>query len=939
MIPGPFPGPPRHVKRRDRSGTNPYTHAPHMPGVFDNGRMPSGEHPRHLSGASLNGGTAHWYAPPMPSMFNPFPPGARLPSNTSVMSPPMHPHQMEHMQMIPRVAMFPPPGAIPPQLHDPAYQSYLPTPFMDMSNSLQQPQVRHPDAHGMQRSSSQSAKTAGLFNPYGAERPDKAGFTTTCARKGSRGNYPNNAGRGRKYSAGTFDRSFYGQYPSDPPGHGMRGGSSQFGEGPQVHLLSKTFEADPNIVEDKQFGCSHDFIGPKNNTVRMLYVKNLPKEIQLPELGAVFLDSTGVTPESVQIKNHLEFNDFTQAFISFKSVDEARLAFEAVNAKGLKFRDREAQVSVARRYFQFPTSSQQPRIASHEFRRPIDSNVAPVKPIHYSPQDARSDLHRSNRPQQPDHPATRGSPEARKAKKNVLVKKNLATREDHQTRATEATHPSSDISLNLEVEDSTRQDEPSSWDKQDDANSSAVITMPMIEIARRTPEEEPGNASKGVATNREEAAPATVVKGEPVLAISRDTITEGDVAAKPGLQQGPSLSPENAHTIPEYDCESIIAECQGTLPGSPTKSIPPLSTDRLDGSVEGSNGASSPAGDMPVQYIAATPSGNEESPSDDDQKNDFSFHSARESQLDGDDDVRKGSGASAANLKTDLDCQTTHDEAHDAVQHHEVAGLEACEELNEPELSTAVSQEPRNKDIPTASELYHSLNQTAKKQGIKQVESLNPYSKTFRALQKKEKQAKKKEKRKKSKVEATTKTETYAEDTSTDDKGFVQDLNGTKTDLMHEVVDDDSGQQSGQVSHIATKQILEAQQHVDAQESEVALGRAGSPPIVQSHEKDDAHPNGAEVGASSIELATRQEASCQGQEPETMSKKGPSRVAVPHLSLVSPAVPSARGATPPNTAYFSLTSPTSEKSDVIEAGDEVAHKPGLGQGKCSPHGV
>lgn len=922
MIPGPFPGQPRHTKRRDRSGTNTYTQTPQMHGFVENGRVPSGEHPRHPSGPSMNIST-HRYGPLMPGPFNPFPTGARLPSNPSVTSTPVYSNQVGHMQMMPGIAMFPPQGPLHPQLHDPAYQQYAHAPFMDMSNNIQHAPGRNADAHGMQRSNSQSIKGSGLFNPYGAERPDKAGFASTGPRKGGRGNFSNNAGRGRKYSAGTFDRSLYGSYPSDPPEHDMRGGGSQICEGPQVRQFSSTYELDPHVANDKQFGCSNDFIGPQNNTVRQLYVRNIPKDAQSPELRAAFLECTGVNPDSAQIKRNFNYREFTHGFVAFETVDEARYVLEASSAKSLKFRDRELQVSVARRYFHVPISSQQPRGASQEFRRPVESNGAAVKSVEYSPQDVRSDLRRvNNQQQQPDHSMTRGSPEARKAKKNLPPKKNHTAREDRQSEIAEDSHSPMNVALAFEAGDSKKQDESSSQDKKTDKIADTVNTAPIEELSGNVTEKGPTDTLKETPTNAIEASPVNAVDQATINATVMNT-TEKHVAAKSELQQGHPQ--DSVQAVPKNISESIPANSQGCLLNSPTKAASQPPADQVEISNKEPNVISCPTEDSQVVNVAAVPLAQDETPSDDDQKNDLSFHSAQESQPDGDDvDAQKGHGTSATNIETELPSQAAPKDVQHTVQHHEAVGFQPCEEQNESELGVTVLQGPENEDIPTTSD----LTEAAKKQVIKQIESLNPYSKSSRALQKKEKQAKKKEKskekKKRGKVEATSNTDTHAKDVSTEVDGGVQGINGTKKDPAQDKQSDErSGKQSRRISHVAPNQNLEAQQPMGVQESEVGLEQAGSPPIVQSHKKDDAQANGATAADPFIQLATPQKASKQAQELEMKPKKALSKIAVPHLEFLPPRWSPTRGATPPHTAYFSAISSTSEKADEVGTDDKV----------------
>jgi hypothetical protein len=918
MMSGQFAGQPRHTKRRDRSGTNPYGQTQQMPGFVENVRMPSIEHMRHPSGPSMKG-AVRGYVPMGPGVINPLHLGARLPPNTSMSSPPMHPVQMEHMQMPPRAALFSPPGPLPAQLYDPAYQQYAPGPFMDMSNSFQYAPIRSADARGMQRSNSQSLKTSGLFNPYGAERPDKAGFATTGSRKGGRVNYPNNPGRGRKYSAGTFDRSLYGSYPSDPPEHVTRYGSGQFNEAPQVRQFSHPTETDMDIINDKQFGCNYDFIGPQNNTVHQLYVKNLPKDVQSQELENLFLERTGIKPAEVAVKLGGDHKDFVHAFVIFDTVDNARKAFDV---KNLKLRDRELHVSVARRYFQVGMASQQHlRGAIQDSRRPADSNSLPAKSTQYSPQDARSDLYRVNKQQQSEHPATRGSPEARKAKKNVLAKKTQTGREDQQTEVAKVAASSTNVDPTVKADDSPKHDEPLAQDKRNDLRATMAITETVEETTIDTTSEAPENAAQEAPTNAAQEAPINAVIMETVA-------KDGLIEAFEAHQAAPH---DTVQSDPESISESTPADSQGPLLSSPTEvTLPPA--EQVEISHKGCVIISSVAEDPQAPDIALAFSAQEEAQSDDDQKNDLSFHSAQESQPDGDDEAQKGPGASATAVEKERLTEVALKGTEYPVQHHELESAQPRDEHDAAKLGVTILQGPLIEDIIPASGTV--LVETGKKQGAKQIESLNPYSKTSRALQKKEKQAKKKEKLRekkgKGKVDVTSKTETYAEDMSAKAKGDALGINVTKEGpAQDEQSDKQSGKQSRRASYVVPTQNLEAQQYVEVQGTGKAMmDHVGSPPTAQCAETVDTQANGAaRTAAPYLQPAAPQYAPKQVQGPDKKRKIAPAQIAVPKLDFLNRKGSPTSAATPPDTAFFSVSSPIWEEEVELRTCNKASQSP------------
>ncbi|KAJ4356339.1 uncharacterized protein N0V89_004371 [Didymosphaeria variabile] len=796
------------------------------------------------------------------------------------------------------------PYAQTPQMHgygeNVPYQQYGPNaadsrvgPFVDVANNIQYAPVRGADARGMQRRSSQSIKPSGLFNPYGAERPDKAGFAATGARKGGRGNYSSNVGRSRKYSAGTFDRSLYGAYPSDLPENAMRYGSGQFGEGPQARNFSSnyTFEADPKITNDEKFGCDYNFIGPKNNTVRQLYVKNLPGDVQDNELRTLFQECAGVRPAKLEIK-YGDHKDFIHAFAIFDNTDDAR---KALNTKNLKLRDQGLHISVARRYFQVGASSQQyPRGGFQESRRPGNGDGMPsVKTIQYSPQDARSDLHRVNKQQQPDPPATRGSPEAQKTKKKIHT-----GREDQQTGVTEGASASAP-SITKAV-GSTKRDEALTQGLNT-ADTAVILTTETVE-----------------------ESPDGVAQEAPLKGVTTEAVAEEDVTEAFEVHETPSVQ-----LAPASISDSIPADSQGPLLSAPTEVALPRVEQAQEVLQVEPTVAKSAAEDSQVHDLAAVPQAQDETPSDDDQKNDLSFHSAQESQPDGDVEAQKDPGPSAITTEEEVAARVALKDAQPTVEHHEATQLPDEDEVVN--RSAAMLLGPHNKDVAVTSGAFQA--DTGKKQGVKQIESLNPYSKSSRAQQKKEKVAKKKEKskdKKKSRAETTGKPEPQVEG-KVKEKGGAQnnDVNKdcpsqSEQSEQSEQSDKPSGKHSRRASFVAPTQNLKAQQSVLVQGTEkVILDHVASPPAVQSHEKIQTDTNlAATIAAQPTQSAASHSDQKQTKEPERKLKIVPQQIAVPKLEHLNRKSPPTSASTPPHTAFFSVNSPTSGKAHAAGASSE-----------------
>lgn len=749
-MPGRVGGQPRNVKRPGRSESNHFTQTPQLHGYVENVRMPSGEQMRHSSGPVPNGGPPR-YAPNMsmaPAMMNPQPNG-QLPPNMAISSPPMHNVQMQYPpMMVP--AVYAPPGAVPPRSQDPAYQQYgsnVPgprvPPFSDMANNTQYPPIRGVDAREIPRRNGhrQNMKTQGLYNPYGAERPDKAAdFTAGTSRRGGRGNFMNIMGRGRQQPAGSFGRSGYGSFPSNCSDHITNTIAGPSTKGPQARDGNHGHETDPNITRDKEFGCDHTFIGPKNTLVRQLFVRNLPASMRGADIDHMFLECAGVFPRSSEIRFTGDRREYINAFVFFHTTDDARKALEAkITVQGEKI-----QVSVSRRHFQIGASS---CATKQESRRSQNSSSVPGKPNLYSPQDVRSVMPQGKEQQQPKTLAMCGSPEVKKKKKSA--EKLLGERIDRKTKASEEKSNSVKLVPKHSTKSSAGNSELSSKDEKNRTQEHVVVA-------------ETNEATIDASLN-------SVKESSPTKTPAIKTSTKEKRGVAFDLAGAPSNS---GPAFPKTIIESIPTETQAPLPVLPTKVSLPPSIKHVHETVPNKSIPGTVTTDKQVDVVIAVPRVQEEAISDDDQKHDVSFHSAQESQPDlGSEEDRKKQGGN--NAHTD---QKASDPSVLKDNQSTVLQSEAATRQDDPKCSTGDdlgANDQQGDSVTPASEKV--LGETGKKQGAKQTESLNPYSRAAKAQLKK---AKKKEKskdkeRKKGKPDETS----QGEDTQDEEKGSrVQDV-------------------------------------------------------------------------------------------------------------------------------------------------------------------
>jgi len=921
-------------KKPMRSGSGPWNQASNIHGWGDNVHVVSGEYLRAPSGP-FPGNHGQKYIPSLPmgsSMMNM---GPAFPPNHPLTSSPMGPAPVHF------VPIMGPPAPYGPPLPDQDLRNIGPRhrvgPFVDMTNSMQYPPGRSSNYHnvmdnrnGMTRRNSQPTKILGLYNPYGAERPDKADFATFNGRKGSRQGVPSNVGRNRKLSSGSFNRVGYGLSEADRSETHVKSHINHYNDG-VAPLRSITFQADSSIINDLIHGCSENFIGPQNDTVNQLYVRNMPGDVKKDEIRGFFVKNASVHPSCIEMRYSLNQREVTHAFIIFNSTEEARKGLEA---NGARLRDFRISISVARRHFAVhglgvsPRSVSRPsqgachdpRLVTQSLQSAGDKTEEPSHSIQYSPQDARSDLPRMDQHQ--DKAATHGSPE-QKAKKNPLPIKPAAN--EAEKKPTIQEFPTSSIPVE-EVEASVQQHVPSITKETSTEAGDTLQETVFVDSDSAECEKTERAKSPAIDTLVDKSAP-----GSPSKLALRTTDRE---------HQTRSTAPG----------DFVKHSDNKELPHSPNER--PQETEKQV--VEPSSKA-----DKKTGRNAENKQTQDENGSDDDQKNDLSFHSAQELQLEIGNDTIQGSVQDDDRDEhtfpptSALDGKKT-DEGKIGEEKIEDQTQPLCTDITPKEHETAapenaVCEEDSTKDVASAFE-QGSAAEAGRKQGAQRTESLFPFAKPAKSQAKKDRLAKKKEKRKE-KGRAKNEKTPVAVVVGTKPAMNPEDLDlqprppkNSPSDQPEEeqVADTLVKPAKGEVSDEPIKTMsMREPQDPDDEISKQSQGKLNpqSPktgPTTQTRkggyygkmEEDHKAPiNHGVPGLFPVPAAASSETNGTAaveMEPSKKLKVVPSMIAVPSLDLLKKKSSPTNAMNPPDTAYYSFSSPSGTASPTRASTKDTA---------------
>ncbi|KAG9185265.1 hypothetical protein G6011_07809 [Alternaria panax] len=605
-----------------------------------------------------------------------------------------------------------------------------------------------------------------LFDPYGGNNPKFNGAPgyNNGGRKGGNNSFVPQPGRGRKVS-NMSGRDAYSRSNADynakvPPG-GPRN--------PDLNARRRLSEDDPTITGDSVFGCGHTWIGPKNSTVNELWIGDLPSDVGEDELVQLFKQTVGVTPIAISLRSRFP-QDGTHAFATFASSAEAQAAL-GIKKSIPHLRGGRVTVTVPRRFFRKDTPPTlgyfdqthtgqaadhtirniTRTLNQHEERAVEDANSDPAaandKAL-YSPQDARSGL--SKMP--PTESATTdhlgmGStkPEMPKRQQKSPTKKNKGKgKRESPVNNINSADEITKIPGRLNVDGSaTIEEEQTSTDF---INTVAQITKP---------------ASVDAAT----LAPELLVSG---TAASRVVDHSANPARNLTLQLSEkSEAAEFVHDDEEFPTEPM-SDASPALTGIQSEVLETTS-DTIPTAEEYRNTNAKSHNTLPKESSLQVAY---DSISEDEAKNDTSFHSAPEVQSEAMQlEPQSTSGDKAAPLKHDFsesllvatetepcDPQTLHTqgsfkqfEEPASVWQKETATSQVpnLDTTQEPAASTRTHTAPASTldSVATSTAGEVSPNDVAKKAGALQMQSLHPFAKN-KAQAKKEREAKKKQQKK-----------------------------------------------------------------------------------------------------------------------------------------------------------------------------------------------
>lgn len=249
------------------------------------------------------------YGPPPiavgPHMNAPMIPGSVIGSyylGPPVLTHPVYPTQPLEPGMIPRGHMNYQAGATRGPQMPPTYVNQPKEPHLysigDTTNmhfpGFMRSQVADPMAPMPRRLSQQS--TGQLFDPYkGTSRKFSGQGHNDMGKKGGASSFAAPQNRGRRSSTSSSVRLAQGSHHYMP----SRGSRSI-----EPSNRWRSSEDDTSITGDSVYGCGHTWVGPKNNTVKELWIGDLPPDIRESELKQLFDKAVGINPLSISIKSN-----------------------------------------------------------------------------------------------------------------------------------------------------------------------------------------------------------------------------------------------------------------------------------------------------------------------------------------------------------------------------------------------------------------------------------------------------------------------------------------------------------------------------------------------------------------------------------------------------------------------------------------------------------
>ncbi|KAF2712725.1 hypothetical protein K504DRAFT_211005 [Pleomassaria siparia CBS 279.74] len=305
---------------------------------------------------------------------------------------------------------------------------------MPRGDTIQYPynvQTQHTNQHaGMDRRGSYS------------RNPEQA-----TLKKSGRSSFSYNGTRNRKLSNSVQNRPGFAPQNVSPVDLNVSYGGNRHADPSFTRNFStvKPFEVDESITSDTVYGCDETWIGARNEDVKCLWICQLPKDPSETEIMAWFQEFNVVQASSVRLKQ--DKNHHPYGYIDFSTTDDARKALKFFNNELPQLRGKRVLVKVPEKYYsvqdsshgQFLSGNSRPFMSASQPARPTpkaDEHLPPANDsVQYSPQDARSTLaHDRVRSREAGIPLGSGSPEFPKSKKQQKTPSNKSSLEHMPVR-------------------------------------------------------------------------------------------------------------------------------------------------------------------------------------------------------------------------------------------------------------------------------------------------------------------------------------------------------------------------------------------------------------------------------------------------------------------------------------------------------------------------
>ncbi|KAE8846126.1 hypothetical protein HRS9139_00693 [Pyrenophora teres f. teres] len=607
-----------------------------------------------------------------------------------------------------------------------------------------------------------------LYDPYSGNNRKFSGGPAynNMGKKGGPGNFTTQTSRGRKTSNPAGRAS---QHNSNADLHPNSSRYQDFG------ARSRQSEDDPNIVGDTVSGCGHTWIGIQNSTVNELWVGDLPADTPQGEIQQMFEQNVKITPVKVVIKTNGFNKAPSHAFVIFASCSDAKTAL-TINQFNPRLRNGvRPTVSVPRRFYQkvvSPSSGQSEQLDSRNTRgvtrltptvekeKQADDGATVAKgKVSYSPQDVRSGL--------PKKPVV--DPESGEPAESAATTANPGL--DRTKRQQKS--PTKNSKAKNKRESPLKENVAEKVVKKTDGKRNTVFPLPIAAGgANNTKDSEPNKKANLVVDKPESSATTPTVsafkeKVAPTMVLAPDTdAVQGKAPARDIPLQSPKhhemaaiVHVQGNTPVTSYVELSSINE-KTTIVAPPSKATG--ATSPVDPGVNSEEHLKDVDTKVPDAAVKdPSPELADENNSDDEAKNDVSFHSAPEVQSDaGQPDPQ--SEVTNESLEANEDTPVLPTVAEE--------GKLDTSEIQQSAPATTTSRGATTDDLtPTQDPAATTMGSTvrdstmvvetvptttivsaveaSKKSGVSQVQSLHPFAKS-KSQSKKEKEAKKKQQKK-----------------------------------------------------------------------------------------------------------------------------------------------------------------------------------------------